>query len=62
MDDDVRGGASWTERGYAVELDGVYSSIDLGESTFGAKKYQREDMDEREGDLEGRLEERLEER
>lgn len=54
MNDDVRGGASWTKSWYAVELDGVYSSIDLGESTFGAKKYQREDMDEREGGSEGR--------
>jgi len=54
MNDDVRRGASGTERGYAVELNGVCDSIDFGESTFGAKKYQREDMYEREGGSEGR--------
>jgi hypothetical protein len=54
MNDDVRRGALWTERGYVVELNGVYNSIDFGVSTFGAKKYQREDMYEREGGSEGR--------
>jgi len=62
MNDDVRRGALWTERGYVVELNGVYNSIDFGVSTFGAKKYQREDMYEREGGSEGRWEERIEER